>query len=403
MMFLRQSAAVTTALIAALTLSGCGTGPRAAGPANPAAAAPGIAAPERGALLSMSAQPVGATLAHARERVLITYRSRGATGAPIVASGYVLIPRGTPPAGGWPVLAWAHGTTGVADTCAPSGIYRGGPEWDYQQVSEQALEPWLAQGWAVVAPDYEGLGTPGPHPYMDAASQRHTVIDAVRAARHLPDAPLAADWVVLGHSQGGAAALSVAAAEPASDLRLLGAIAAAPGGYDYAGIARYVQQNPQPPKEVAVFLPIVLLGAAAADPRLDVDALVHPDMEALLNLARSRCLSELRTEVTKAPAGVFLPNVDLAPLLAYLKAQSIENLSPRVPVLFVQGEADALVDARGVRAYYRQLCAAGKQVRYQGIAGGNHRDALRRSAELGQGFAAQLLAGGAPVEACKPD
>ncbi|MFX9169475.1 lipase family protein, partial [Acinetobacter baumannii] len=80
-----------------------------------------------------------------------------------------------------PILAWAHGTTGVADTCAPSGDYVGGPVHSYQEVASNALDSWLARGYAVVAPDYQGLGTLGAHPYMNAKSQLHTVVDAVRA------------------------------------------------------------------------------------------------------------------------------------------------------------------------------------------------------------------------------
>lgn len=52
-------------------------------------------------------------------------------------------------------MFWAHGTTGVADTCAPSGDYAGGPVHVYQQIAA-ALNAWLARGYAVVAPDYQG-------------------------------------------------------------------------------------------------------------------------------------------------------------------------------------------------------------------------------------------------------
>ena len=42
------------------------------------------------------------------------------SGEPVLATGVVLVPSGEPPAGGWPVIAWAHGTAGVARVCAPS-------------------------------------------------------------------------------------------------------------------------------------------------------------------------------------------------------------------------------------------------------------------------------------------
>jgi hypothetical protein len=35
-------------------------------------------------------------------------------------SGTLYLPKGEPPIGGWPLVAWAHGTLGVSDACAPS-------------------------------------------------------------------------------------------------------------------------------------------------------------------------------------------------------------------------------------------------------------------------------------------
>ncbi|MGE0582040.1 MAG: alpha/beta fold hydrolase [Steroidobacteraceae bacterium] len=346
-----------------------------------------------GTVLSVQSQAVAAPLTHAGERFLITYRSRGIRGEPIVASGFVLLPNSRAPWQGWPVLAWAHGTTGVADTCAPSADFPNGPVHDYQQVADVALDAWLARGYAVVAPDYEGLGTPGGHPYMDAASQLHTLVDAVRALHRLRPGALSRDWLVMGHSQGGAAALQVAAHGQAElpQMRLRGAIALAPGGYDYAGIARYAREHPQLPPAVAAFVPIVLLGAQAANPGIDLTALIDPALHPLLDKARSRCLSELQQEIRGSPAGVFRRGVDLQPLLAYLDRQDIRRMVPAVPLLLVQGEADQLVDARGTAAYVHQLCAAGnRNVFLRPIAGGSHRDALSQSPALTADFVAQL-------------
>lgn len=38
----------------------------------------------------------------------------------IPVSGSLFLPEGMPPKGGWPVIAWAHGTVGIADICAPT-------------------------------------------------------------------------------------------------------------------------------------------------------------------------------------------------------------------------------------------------------------------------------------------
>lgn len=338
---------------------------------------------------------------NASQRFLITYRSRGIMSEPIVTSGYILLPKGKAPRDGWPILAWAHGTTGVADTCTPSGDYKGGPVHIYQQIAAKALNAWLARGYAVVAPDYQGLGTPGGHPYMNAESQLHTVVDAVRATHFLNPYEFSKNWYVMGHSQGGAASLKVAASgqKDASEFNLRGAIALAPGGYQYEGIAEYVATHPQIDSSVVAFFPIVLLGAEAADPNLSPINLVSPEMGDILNHARSRCLSELQSDLKAAPKTVFKPNVNLEPLTNYLKKQSIENMTPTVPVLIVQGEKDQLVDYRGTYAYYQQVCTKQKPIAFHPVKNGDHRDSLRQS-EFLIGKFINSVEEGKPVTTC---
>lgn len=351
-----------------------------------------------GEILSIQPQNMMTRFRHAGPSFLINYRSRGIHGEPVVNSGLIVLPQGKAPKQGWPVLAWAHGTTGVADTCAPSADYPGGPVNSYQQVADVALDSWLARGYAVVAPDYQGLGTPGMHPYMNATSHVHSVVDAVRAVHRLRPQQVSKQWVVMGHSQGGAAALAVAAygQNDAPELDLKGAIALAPGGYQYEGIAEYAQTHPQVDRNVAAFFPIVLLGAQAADPKIVPEDLVSPDMQALLNQGRKRCLSELQAELTQAPDSIFRSDVDLKPLLTYLEQQSIERMSPQVPLLIVQGTADQLVDSGGVSTYYQQLCQANKPVVYASIVNGDHREAVRQSSNLSAPFLALIDQGEIP-------
>uniref|UniRef100_UPI004041E933 alpha/beta hydrolase family protein n=1 Tax=Acinetobacter indicus TaxID=756892 RepID=UPI004041E933 len=333
-----------------------------------------------GTILSIQEESID-LFTNASQRFLITYRSRGVQSEPIVTSGYLLLPKGKVPKGGWPVLAWAHGTTGVADTCAPSGDYVGGPVHVYQQIAAKALNAWLARGYAVVAPDYQGLGTPGGHPYMNAQSQLHTVVDAVRATHLLKPYKFSKNWYVMGHSQGGAASLKVAAdgQKDAPEFNLRGAIALAPGGYQYQGIAEYVATHSQIETSVAAFFPVVLLGAEAADPSLAPANLVSSEMGEILNYARNRCLSELQSDLKAAPKTVFKPNVNLTPLTNYLKKQSIENMTPTVPLLIVQGDKDQLVDYRGTYAYYQQVCKNQKPIAFHPVKNGDHRDSLRQS------------------------
>ena len=101
------------------------------------------------------------------------------------------------------MLAWAHGTVGIADICAPSWQAR-----SYRDV--RYLNEWLSQGFAIVATDYQGLGTPGAHPYLKVRPEAYSVLDSVRAV--LKDvAGLANKIVIIGQSQGGGAAFATAA------------------------------------------------------------------------------------------------------------------------------------------------------------------------------------------------
>jgi hypothetical protein len=61
----------------------------------------------------------GYSLPPGAHAVRILYVSRSLDGAPVAASGVVLIPAGPTPRRGWPIIAWAHGTSGVARMCAP--------------------------------------------------------------------------------------------------------------------------------------------------------------------------------------------------------------------------------------------------------------------------------------------
>ncbi|NNH74808.1 lipase [Nocardia uniformis] len=134
----------------------------------------------------------------------ILYRSTTARDEPTITSAAVYFPPGDAPAGGWPVIAWAHGTIGLGDQSAYSIAGPGARERDWAY-----LGTWLKQGYAIVAADYAGLGTPGDHPYLNGKVEAHNVVDAVKAATRQYSS-LAKKWAVVGQSQGGGAAVTTA-------------------------------------------------------------------------------------------------------------------------------------------------------------------------------------------------
>src|SRR5215210_4852906 len=169
-----------------------------------------------------------ARLSGARRNVLLLYRSTASRGRAVAVSGTVAVPRGRAPRGGWPVIAYGHGTTGIADACAPTRDRAGTPVHAYNAYAYPLLERWLKAGYAVVRTDYQGLGTPGTHQYLDGPVEGLAVLDAVRAARRV--APLSRRVALAGHSEGGHAALWAAAQAPrwTPELRVRGTYALAP-------------------------------------------------------------------------------------------------------------------------------------------------------------------------------
>src|SRR5271168_882977 len=153
----------------------------------------------------------------------VLYRSIGMHGEPTAVSGVIVVPPGPSPAGGRPIVAWAHPTTGVVPHCAPSLAV-----FVFQQMA--GLRQLIEQGAIVAATDYPGLGTAGPHPYLVGDSEARAVIDSVRAARNMAGAGGGSDFAVWGHSQGGQASLytGLIAKTYAPELHLVGVAAAAP-------------------------------------------------------------------------------------------------------------------------------------------------------------------------------
>jgi len=137
---------------------------------------------------------------------------------PVIVSGALFIPKGDPPPEGWPLIAWAHGTTGIGDICAPSANPRSARDTSY-------LSAWLRAGYAIVATDYPGLGTPGIHPYSNYRSVSYSVLDSERSVLD-GDFPIANDVTLVGHSQGAGVALSTAGYWPdyASELHVSGVV-----------------------------------------------------------------------------------------------------------------------------------------------------------------------------------
>jgi pimeloyl-ACP methyl ester carboxylesterase len=353
--------------------------------ADPAALRPGQ-------LLSSRAVADGPALPSAARNEVITYASQDGNGDPVVVSGTVSIPRTPAPEGGYPVISWAHGTTGVADACAPSADFAGGPAHGYLSGVNASLDDWVARGYAVVSTDYQGLGTPGIHQYVNGDTETNAVVDIVRAARAM-DPAVGSTWFVIGHSQGGQAALFTAAqgGERAPELHLGGAVAIAPGnGLDQT--PQYFRSGVPGIEAAEAFLPLILLGAQAADPAIDPSALLTEQAQSLLTVARTGCIDDIR-KVPPVPADqVFRPDADLGPLTEYLARQEPSRVHVQVPTLVAQSSGDLVVSKPSTDLMVKTLQDNGNELTYRTYEGADHRGTIGVSQKDAQEFVAGILA-----------
>ncbi|GGO72779.1 alpha/beta hydrolase family protein [Nonomuraea cavernae] len=361
---------------------------------------PAVSGP-RGKLLTARPLKGGAALPSAARTWSVTYLSEGATGKRVVVSGTVSVPKTAPPRGGWPVISWAHGTTGTADVCAPSKDDENGPAHAYVSAMRPTLDAWVARGFAVVQTDYEGLGTPGEHPYMNSRSAANTVIDIVRAARGV-DRRVGRDWFTVGHSQGGHAALVTAAAnDTRKGPRLRGAVSIAPGGWGLSQTVPYFRDNLPAPVDALAFLPTILIGASAAEPAVKPEEILTDEMRPLLAAARTACVAQVREVAAVTPVSqVIRTDADLAPLTAYLRAQEPVGLRVTVPTLVAQGTHDGLVPKQTTDLIVADLCRQTPKVTYRVYDGADHRGAVPRSFDDALAFTKAILAGQTPATTC---
>jgi pimeloyl-ACP methyl ester carboxylesterase len=286
------------------------------------------------------ARKVANPLPQAGRTWTLLYRSTSVRGKAIGVSGFVLLPKGKPPKGGWPVVSWAHGTSGIADSCAPSRD----PQGPYTGYLARQFGAWLRAGYAIANTDYEGLGTPGVHPYLVGRSEGRGVVDIVRASRQL-DGRLARRYVIAGHSQGGHAALFAAALAPkrAPELRLRGVAAYAPASH--LDLLSRALPSFTSPSGLSGLAALVVRGISSVYPQIKPSQIASDRALPLLPQVDKVCLGALNAPSSFggiAPADLVRPGADLEPLNQVL-AQQNPNLKIAVPILLAQGLTDTTV------------------------------------------------------------
>lgn len=326
---------------------------------------------------------------------IMTYAMPYLSGKMQDATALLFYPQGQKPKNGYKIVVWMHGTVGVADPCAPSR----NPLNENFKIAAKAL---LAKGYVIIAPDYEGLGTPGTHPYLHLESEARAAIYAVKALKESAPHDFQGDWMVIGQSQGGQAALGTA--EYANeDPHFKGAIAGAPASNLQMIIKDIVpkaftdldadEANRHIPLQernsihsfatILAYGAFVGIGIKAEHPHFNYLDLFYPQAQAFAKSAEGDhgkdglCLKEVRA-LFKADIIQFLtqnpdaklmqyPGIDTEvfknhpTLIAFFKKSQPGTKKLDKPVLIIQGEKDTNVPAIVTEKLVDQLIALGSE------------------------------------------
>lgn len=301
----------------------------------------------------------------------LTYVTTDAFGHKVPSTGTVFLPKGKAPKGGWPVVSWAHGTSGIGDGCAPSRVGPAMPKRDWAY-----LGTWMRQGYAIVASDYAGLGTPGLHAYLHNRSTAHNVVDMVKAARNL-DLPsserLSDEWVVIGQSQGGGGAIatsSYATEFGGKGLDFRGGVGT--GTPAYIELLVSLPGPAVPPVDVSPaltsYLAYILAGMRHVHPELHINSVLTETGKKYIEMAEHACVVEFEKALEGAAIGDFFTR-PLASLPGFVETArgylGMPETSFEKPIFMANGAVDTDVPMETTAAYVGVLTANGADVTFR--------------------------------------
>lgn len=303
----------------------------------------------------LKTEPLGVKVANGTA-LRIIYRTQRADGTLTFASGMVFVPNNTVSGSPRPVVAWAHGTVGMGDQCAPSRTPN--PLNAIPWVSEM-----LARGWVVTATDYAGLGTPGTEGYLIGGDESNDVLNSVRALKYMPYADAGSYFAVWGHSQGGNSALFTAAnvASYAPDLHLVGTVASAPA----AELVPLLNET-QGTSLDWVIGPEVALAWPQAYSNLNAQTILTSTGYNNYQKIANQCIVQaalgglIRKKVGQA---FFSSDLTKSPAwLSVAKAQTAPTLSKNQPLLVAESLTDQVVLPNTTALYIQKSCTGGSDL-----------------------------------------
>lgn len=354
-----------------------------------------------GVLLRQEALSDDQALLSAAHNIRLLYTStEGLDGRDINAvSAALYLPEGEVPEGGWPLLVWSHGTVGIGDVCAPSFAGRSERDRTY-------LNPWLQAGFAIAASDYQGLGTPGTHPYMDSRTMAHNNLDLIRALQS-SGFPLSKKTVMAGQSQGASGAIASAgmAADYAPEVNFDGIMVT---GIPYFSrkVVMALRKNSDPDAvDASLVLSLYMLALTEQiDPGFKLDDVIRSEAWPVVSKIGEACVFDFIAQTTEAglSSNRTFSGSTTFKLMAAMKRMQFPKLALKIPVFTGTGTNDKITPLAMQQAFLNDACEAGSKLMINTYDGANHNQGLLQSTEGAMAFAKTVMASEAVENSC-PD
>lgn len=305
----------------------------------------------------------------------IMYRSTDSRGEPMAVTGTYFEPWNPwPGQGPRPLIVYGPGTQGQGDQCAPSRQFNQGihfsPYLDLAfNYEELFVATMVARGFAIVMTDYQGLGTPGLHTYVNRVAQGNAMLDAGRAAMRLPGTSLNPQGPVAfwGYSQGGGAAASAAelASSYAPDLRVVGTYAGAPPA-DLKELFPYADGS-----ALVGVVGYALNSVITSYPEFAdvIRSKMTPRGLDLLQKVQDQCIAETISKFMFRHLQPYF-NVDIfatvneEPFASLFDMQKLGKFRPNAPAMILSNRFDPLVPWTAANQLGRDWCAQGADVQF---------------------------------------
>lgn len=397
--------ATITAIALAGTFVGTGTAPAAPGQPPPSADpfydyADSLASTVPGEVLRTRPSAYGApNLATPITSTQVLYRTTDQQGDAVNTVATVLRPLVPGPA---KLISFHTAYDGLGAECDPSYTLSGHGDSTTATVEQAVITGYMAAGYSVVVPDYEGEDLE----WTIGRQSAYAALDGIRAAEAVLGLPASTPVGLIGYSGGSVPTQWGAEVAPqyAPELNIVGAAA---GGLpvDLAHNLPYVSGS----KDWAGVIPALIV-AYKRSYGIDTDAFLSAKGKQIVNAVETNCINAFASEYPGLTDTEMLapPYTSLLQIPAVVSAID-DNImgsagTPAVPMLLGVGDSDGTGDSvmitKDVEGLARDYCDRGVAVTYAQYTGLSHGQAFAPFQAQAAQFLTDRFSGAVPGNNC---